>query len=282
MSGYALPHGLAGEEQRLALMSTLLDPFEFACIERLGVGQGCRCLEFGCGNGSISLALAERVAPTGLVIASDIDLSYISRLKGPCLQVRRIDILQDPIEESSYDFVVARALLHHVPSARNCLQRMLTALKPGGVLLSIEPDMLPCTVAEPASMRAFWQGWLNWSVEAGIDYFLGRKIPAWLDSLGVEDIASEGHTAIFNGRIRLGKLLDGDDSRVAAILAQRGLHHNGAARRIRDLLSGSALLGQYHDVYRNLGKKGLFLMRAVLRYSVNFSYGLDKHLHPRF
>ena len=200
MSGYALPHGLAGEEQRLALMSTLLDPFEFACMERLGVGPGCRCLEFGCGNGSISLALAERVAPTGLVIASDINISYISRLKGPCLQVRRIDILQDPIEESSYDFVVARALLHHVPSARNCLQRMLTALKPGGVLLSIEPDMLPCTVAEPASMRAFWQGWLNWSVEAGIDYFLGREIPAWLDSLGVEDIASEGHTAIFNGR----------------------------------------------------------------------------------
>ena len=55
MSGYALPHGLAGEEQRLALMSTLLDPFEFACIEHFGVGQGCRCLEFGCGNRSISL-----------------------------------------------------------------------------------------------------------------------------------------------------------------------------------------------------------------------------------
>jgi hypothetical protein len=77
---------------------------------------------------------------------------------------------------------------------------MLTALKPGGVLLSIEPDMLPCTVAEPALMRTFWQGWLNWSMHAGIDYFIGRKIPAWLDSLGVEEIASEGHTATFNGQ----------------------------------------------------------------------------------
>ena len=199
MSGYALPHGLAGEEQRLALMSTLLDPFELACIDRLGIGQGYRCLELGCGNGSISVALAERVAPTGLVVASDIDLSCVSRLKRPCLEVRRIDILKDPIEESSYDFVVARALLHHVPSARDCLQRMLSALKPGGALLSIEPDMLPCTVAGPASMRAFWQGWLNWSVEAGIDYFIGRRIPAWLDSLGVEGIVSEGYTANFNG-----------------------------------------------------------------------------------
>jgi hypothetical protein len=76
---------------------------------------------------------------------------------------------------------------------------MTGALKPGGVLLSIEPDMLPCTVAEPDSMFAFWQGWLNWSRDAGIDYFIGRKIPAWLDSLGFENIAGEGHTAHFNG-----------------------------------------------------------------------------------
>jgi hypothetical protein len=36
-------------------------------------------------------------------------------------------------------------------------------------------------------------------VEAGIDYSIGRKIPAWLDSLGLEEVAGEGHTAHFNG-----------------------------------------------------------------------------------
>src|SRR5262249_61232452 len=76
---------------------------------------------------------------------------------------------------------------------------MVSALKPGGVLLSVEPDMLPCTVAEPDSMHRFWEGWLMWSVEAGIDYFVGGKILAWLDSLGLADIAGEGHTAQFNG-----------------------------------------------------------------------------------
>ena len=48
-------------------------------------------------------------------------------------------------------------------------------------------------------MRTFWQRWLKWSVEAGIDYFIGRKIPAWLDSLGLEDVGGESHTAQFNG-----------------------------------------------------------------------------------
>ena len=202
MGEYTLPHELVGEQQRLALMSALLDPVERARFVRLGVRPGWRCQELGCGNGSIAQALVERVAPTGHVVASDIDLAYFVDLQMPCLEVRRIDILRDVIEEGSYDFVVARALLHHLTLARKALERMVTALKPGGVLLSIEPDMLPCTVAEPAGMRAFWQGWLTWSVDAGIDYFIGRKIPAWLDSLGLEEVAGEGHTAQFNGGSR--------------------------------------------------------------------------------
>lgn len=199
MPEYALPHDLVGEQQRLALMSELLDPIERAHIARLGVCPGWRCLELGCGNGSIAVALAERVSPTGHVVASDIDLSCVGDLQAPCLEIRQIDILQDVIEQGSYDLVVARALLHHLTPAREALERMVTALKPGGLLLSIEPDMLPCTVAEPDSMHTFWEGWLKWSVEAGIDYFIGRRIPAWLDSLGLKYVAGEGHTAQFNG-----------------------------------------------------------------------------------
>jgi SAM-dependent methyltransferase len=199
MTDYTLPHQLAGERQRLALMSSLLDPMELAYIAKLGVGPGWRCLEVGCGNGSIAQALAARVAPSGHVVASDLDVSYLGNLKAPCLEVRRIDILRDEIETDFYDFVVARALLHHLAPAKKALERMVAALKPGGVLLSIEPDMTPCTLTEPEGMRAFWQGWLQWSAQNNIDYFIGRKVPAWLDSLGMKDVAGEGNTAWFNG-----------------------------------------------------------------------------------
>jgi SAM-dependent methyltransferase len=199
MGEYTLSHELVGEQQRLALMSALLDPLERARLDQLGVGPGWRCLELGCGNGSIAQALAVRVAPTGHVVASDIDIAYIAGMQMPSLEVRRIDILHDAIETDCYDLVVARALLHHLKPARMALERMVSALKPGGLLLSIEPDMLPCTVAEPDAMRAFWHGWLRWSAEAGIDYFIGRKIPAWLDALGLQDVAGEGQTAMFNG-----------------------------------------------------------------------------------
>jgi SAM-dependent methyltransferase len=199
MAEYALPHDLKGERQRLELMSALLDPMERALIDRLGVKSGWRCLEFGAGNGSIARILAGIVAPDGQVVASDIDVRYMADLQVPRLEVRRLDVMRDAIDERAYDFVVARALLHHLPARETALRRMIEAVKPGGAFLSIEPDMLPCTVAEPASMRAFWQAWLRWSEQSGIDYFVGRKIPALLDSLGLIGVAGEGHTMQFNG-----------------------------------------------------------------------------------
>ena len=199
MPDYILPHNLSGERQRLTLMSELLDPFERSHIERLGLRQGWRCLEVGCGNGSIALWLAERVAPTGHIVASDIDISCIGAVQRPSLEVRQLDILHGAIEEAAYDFVVARALLHHLPAAREALQRMISALKPGGVLLSIEPDMLPATATEPEALRTFWQGWLAWSVAAGIDYSIGRRIAGWLDPYGMEHVGGEGYTPLFNG-----------------------------------------------------------------------------------
>jgi SAM-dependent methyltransferase len=199
VSEYTLPHQLSGEGQRLALMSSLLDPLEQAHIERLGVGKGWRCLELGAGNGSIAKMLAHIVGPAGHVVASDIDVGFMSGLKAPNLEVRRIDVMQDPLETAHYDFVAARALLHHLPDRKTALARMIDAVKPGGSFLSIEPDMLPCTVVEPESMRAFWRGWMNWSEQAGIDYHVGQKITEWLDTLGLAGVAGEGHTPQFNG-----------------------------------------------------------------------------------
>jgi ubiquinone/menaquinone biosynthesis C-methylase UbiE len=67
---YVLDHHNKGERDRLALMSELLDPMHRRHIEGLGVGRGARTLEVGCGNGSISAWLAERVAPGGAGRAS--------------------------------------------------------------------------------------------------------------------------------------------------------------------------------------------------------------------
>src|SRR5258708_20044833 len=60
-------------------------------------------------------------------------------------------------------------------------------------------DLLRATAAEPEWVRAFWQGWFDWSDSVGIDYFIGRKMPSFLVGLNLGSVAAEGHTALYNG-----------------------------------------------------------------------------------
>jgi hypothetical protein len=95
--------------------------------------------------------------------------------------------------------VTARAVLHHVADAGAAVANLVASVRPGGAILLIEPDFLPVSVAEPAEIRAFWEGWLAWSREQGIDYFIGRRLPAMLSRLGVPDVAATAETALYHG-----------------------------------------------------------------------------------
>lgn len=198
MSEYVLDHHREGERDRLDLMSRLLDPMHRRHIEQLGVGPGARTLEVGCGNGSISAWLAERVATGGRAVAVDLDLSLVDA-DMPGLELRQADIVAGPVEPRDFDLVTARAVLHHVARLQAAVANLVASLRPGGAILLIEPDFLPVSVAEPRDVRAFWEGWLAWSRREGIDYLIGRRLPATLATLGMESIEATAETAIYNG-----------------------------------------------------------------------------------
>ena len=202
MPEYALGHHLKGEGKRLALMSELLDPMHRRHIEALEIVKpGARTLEVGCGNGSISAWLADRVTPGGKAVALDVDLSLIN-VRAPNLELRQGDIVAGPVEHVSFDLVTARAVLHHIADAEAAIKNLVASVRPGGALLLIEPDFLPVSVAEPREVRAFWQGWLAWSRERGIDYHIGRALAPRLAALGLMQINGTAETAIYNGGSR--------------------------------------------------------------------------------
>ena len=199
MPKYVLGHHLKGEGARLDLMSELLDPMHRRYIDSLGVVRpGARTLEVGCGNGSISAWLAERVSPGGTAVAVDLDLSLVhSRMQN--LELRQADILAGPIERGAFDLVTARAVLHHIANPELAIANMIASLRKGGALLLIEPDFLPASIAEPQEVRAFWEGWIAWSRERGIDYYIGRTLAPKVASLGLTEISGTAETAIYNG-----------------------------------------------------------------------------------
>jgi SAM-dependent methyltransferase len=198
MSEYVLDHHDEAERPRLALMSQLLDPMHHRYIEELGIQPGDRTLEVGCGNGSVSAWLAEQVRPDGQAVAVDLDLSLVE-VSAPNLEFRRADIVAAPIEPGTFDLVTARAVLHHIARVDDAVANLVAGARPGGAILLIEPDFLPVAVAEPAAVAAFWRGWLAWSRAEGVDYFLGRRLPAVLSRLGVQRIEATAETALYNG-----------------------------------------------------------------------------------
>ena len=199
MTEYVLDHHNEGERARLALMSRLLDPMHRRHLEALGVGPGVRTLEVGCGNGSVSAWLADRITPGGQAVAVDLDLSLCDA-DAPGLEFRQGDILAGPVEPADFDLVTARAVLHHVADPAAAVANLVASLRPDGAyILLIEPDFLPVSIAEPPEVHAFWKGWLAWSREAGIDFFVGRKLPAMLADLELEDIEATAQTALYNG-----------------------------------------------------------------------------------
>ena len=195
MPKYVLGHALKGEGARLELMSKLLDPMHRRYLDALGtVMPGARTLEVGCGNGSISAWLAERVSPGGTAVAVDLDLSLV-RVRAQNLELRQADILAGPVDRGTFDLVTARAVLHHVADPETAILNMIASLRQGGALLLIEPDFLPVSIAEPQEVRAFWDGWLAWSRERGIDYHIGRTLAPQLASLGLTKINGTAETS---------------------------------------------------------------------------------------
>ncbi len=198
MAGYVLPHSIPQEDERLTLMSQMLDPHTFFRLEQAGVGSGWRCLEVGAGNGSVSRWLADRVGPQGRVVASDLDTRYLDRLAAPNLEVRRIDVVRDPLGED-YDLVFGRAILHHVPERIAVVRRLAAAVRPGGRIVLVEPDFHPTLATDSPVLRAFWEGFLAWAADQGIDYFIGRRLGLMLGDLGFEELSAHGETILFNG-----------------------------------------------------------------------------------
>jgi ubiquinone/menaquinone biosynthesis C-methylase UbiE len=96
-------------------------------------------LDCGCGPGSITLDLAEVVAP-GEVVGIDIGSAEVAAASAAaasrgCTNVRfeRADVYELPFPDGTFDAAFAHAVLQHLDDPRRALKEMRRVLKPGGV-----------------------------------------------------------------------------------------------------------------------------------------------------
>ena len=137
---------------RFAALAAIYDPQTIRHLEAVGVACGWRCLEVGAGSGTIAKWLANRVGPTGYVLATDVDTRFLEPLRGPNLDVRPHDIGRDPLPYAEFDLIHTRLVLMHVRERDTALARMVSRLKVGGWLLVEEYDS--CSIAPDPTLRS--------------------------------------------------------------------------------------------------------------------------------
>jgi SAM-dependent methyltransferase len=191
---YILPRGNAQdvEHARLRLLEEKLDPLTSQQLDAIGVGEGWRCLDVGAGGGSVTRMLAERVGNSGSVLATDLDPRMIEPLAGERVEVRRYDLMAEPLPQDEFDLVHARMLLIHLPTRLDALQRLAGALRPGGWLAVTDVDftsvdLAPTSAAWERTWAAFWDA----TVSVGLDLHYGARLPMDLRALGLTGVEAE-------------------------------------------------------------------------------------------
>jgi len=137
---YALDNAAREASARFSALAAMYDPATIRHLEDRGLTSGWHCLEIGGGGGSIAAWLASRVGSAGRVLVTDIDPRFLESLQIPNLEVRRHDIVNDPLPEATFDLVHSRLVLMHLPEREKALARMVAALKPGGWLVDEDFD----------------------------------------------------------------------------------------------------------------------------------------------
>jgi predicted O-methyltransferase YrrM len=193
MSQYVLNQSWKGEKERLDRIAALTDPATIRYLEALGVEKGWRCAEVGAGAGSTARWLCERVGDSGRVIAIDIDTRFLDALDYTNLEVRRQNIVTDPLEEGLYDLVHAKILLLHLREREQVLQQLVAALRPGGILLVEESDIRSIQTCEPPSSLLSRSGAAIASLfeRGGVDSAYGLKLLPAVARTGLKHIGSD-------------------------------------------------------------------------------------------
>lgn len=110
-----------------------------AMLERTAPKRGERVLELACGPAGLGLAAAERVAPDGEVVLSDVvaEMTAIAAARASAggftnVTTRELDLERIEEPDSSFDVVLCREGLMLVPDPARAARELARVLRPGG------------------------------------------------------------------------------------------------------------------------------------------------------
>jgi SAM-dependent methyltransferase len=187
-------HGTAPEEQqRLTKLNVLLNE---ASLTQAALARGERVVDFGCGLGQFSRAMA-RV--TGVpVIGIERSSAQIEEARAQALadgeahlvDLREGNVEAPPLEDEEwarFDVAHARFLLEHVPDPLTIVRVMVRAVRPGGriILADDDHDVLRLWPELPG-LTVVWRAYQRTYDRHGNDPIVGRRLVQLLHLAGAK------------------------------------------------------------------------------------------------
>ena len=168
-------------------------PEQEALLAPADIGEGHHVLDFGCGPGFLTRALADRVGAQGEACGVDINERFVrdanTRASGDDISnvsYHHLDGTTLPFDAASFDRAVAKNVLEYVPDAAASLAEITRVLKPGGRLHAVDSDW-GFVVVEPwakAEVDEFFAA----AGPAFKEPLIGRKLVGLFSAAGLGDI----------------------------------------------------------------------------------------------
>ncbi|KAI0065278.1 S-adenosyl-L-methionine-dependent methyltransferase [Artomyces pyxidatus] len=135
-----------------------------------------RILELGAGSGAWAIQVARKF-PRSEVIAADLAVALPPVALPPNLRFLQMDITEPfPFKFESFDIVHARFVMIHIPHIEHHLQRIISLIKPGGLLL-VEDIDLCCKMQGGAwAVEECFARMIKSCVDKGQEPHIGRKL----------------------------------------------------------------------------------------------------------
>jgi len=118
--------------------------------EHLAMGQSI--LEIGCGTGGIAKYLPKGVSYTGIDISNFAITRACKLYKNKTTRFIRADIDNFSFEEQQFDLILGVFTIEHLRKPKIVLQRVFKALRSGGYLILVAPN-LELPVSYPSALR---------------------------------------------------------------------------------------------------------------------------------
>ncbi|MBE1550766.1 SAM-dependent methyltransferase [Mycobacterium sp. OAS707] len=184
------------EQQRLQRQAEELGAESAWLFDQIGIAEGARVLEIGCGPRGCLDLLSSRVGPTGRVVGVELSPTavewardFLSTQGLQNVEVYAGDARAVGLVEGSFDVVTSRLVLVNIPEPEQVIATAVALTRPGGVVAFHEIDFVGVMCDPPSqAWSTLWDLYLTVSAKNGNDYYLGRRLPRMLRESGLVDV----------------------------------------------------------------------------------------------